>query len=231
MGIEAPRSPAVQRGMKILDAISSGAASTPAELSAQIGLPKSSIADLLGTLADVGFVARDANGGLRVGARWRALTDPAGVVHRVFRACATAELEGHTISLVELFGNRAIFVDVHPGRQPLPLTPRPGQSAAAAACAGPAAILSSMPLTEATKMIEAAAAHLGLDDDDVQATLTLRHARRRRVYESHSAVLGRQFACAVKTTRLALTLHVPDHLGESAVRKATGALHAAANDY
>jgi DNA-binding IclR family transcriptional regulator len=149
----------------------------------------------------------------------------------VFRACTTTELEGHTLSLVQLFGDRVVFVDVHPGRQPLPLTPRPGQSAGAAACAGAAAILSSMPLADAATMIESTAAHLGLGDDEVQATLALRHARRRRVHESHSASLGRQFACAVRATRLALTLHVPDHLSDSAARKATEALYTAAIDY
>lgn len=231
MGIDVPRSPAVHRGAKILDAISSGAAATPAELSAQIGLPKSSIADLLGTLAEVGFVARGANAEVRVGPRWAGLSDPAAVVHRLFRACATTALDGHTISVVRLFGDRVVFVDVHPGRQPLPLTPRPGQSAEAAACAGSAAILSALPLTEATRMIESAAAHLGLDDQDVRTTLALRHGRRRRIYESHSAAVGRQFACAVKDTRLALTLHVPDHFGESAARKATSALHLAATSY
>lgn len=231
MGIEVPRSPAVHRGAKILDAISSGAAATPAELSAKIGLPKSSIADLLGTLTDAGFVARGANAGLGLGSRWSGLSDPAAVVHRVFRACATAELAGHTISVVRLFGDRAIVVDVHPGRQPLRLTPRPGQSVAAAACAGPAAILSSMPLSEATTMVTSAAAHLGLGEEDVRAVLALRQVRRRRVYESRSGALGRQFACAVKATRLALTLHVPDHFSESAARRATAALHTAADSY
>jgi DNA-binding IclR family transcriptional regulator len=231
MGLDAPRSPAVHRGAKILDAVSSGTANTPAELSARVGLPKSSIADLLDTLQDVGFVARGASGGLRAGGRWPSLSDPAAVVYRVFRACATTELDGHTVSLVQLFGDRAIFVDVHPGRQPLPLTPRPGQRASAADCAGAAAILSSMPLAEATEMIQSAAAHLGLGDDEVRATLALRHARRRRVYESRSVAIGRQFASAVKGTRLALTMHVPDHLDQSAARKATSALYAAAIDY
>ena len=231
MGIDAPRSPAVHRGAKILDAVSSGTANTQAELSARIGLPKSSIADLLDTLQDIGFVARGASGGLRAGGRWLSLSDTAAVVHRVFRVCATTELDGHTVSLIQLFGDRVIFVDVHPGRQPLPLTPRPGQRARGADCAGAAAILASMPLAEATQMMHSAADHLGLGDDEVRATLALRPARRRRVYESRSVTIGRQFACAVKGTRLALTMHVPDHLGESASRKATSALYAAAIDY
>jgi DNA-binding IclR family transcriptional regulator len=228
MGIDAPRSPAVHRGAKILDAVSSGTANTPAELTARVGLPKSSIADLLETLQEIGFIARGASGHLRAGGRWPSLSDPAAVVHRVFRACATAELDGHTVSMVQLFGDRAIFVDVHPGRQPLPLTPRPGQRASAADCAGTAAILSSMPLAEATQMMQSAAAHLGLGDDEVRATLALRPARRRRVYESRSVALGRQFACAVKGTRLALTMHVPEHLDDSSARKAASALFAAA---
>lgn len=231
MGIDPPRSPAVHRGAKILDAVSTGTANTPAELSARVGLPKSSIADLLDTLQDVGFVVRGVSGHLRVGDRWPSLSDPSAVVHRVFRACTTTELDGHTVSIVQLFGDQVIFVDVHPGRQPLPLTPRPGQRASAADCAGAAAILASMPPAEATQMIQSAAAHLGLGDDEVRATLALRPTRRRRVYESRSAAIGRQFACAVKGTRLALTMHVPEHLDESSSRKAASALSAAAVGY
>lgn len=231
MGIDPPRSPAVHRGAKILDAVSTGTANTPAELSARVGLPKSSIADLLDTLQDVGFVVRGVSGHLRVGDRWPSLSDPSAVVHRVFRACTTTELDGHTVSIVQLFGDQVIFVDVHPGRQPLPLTPRPGQRASAADCAGAAAILASMPPAEATQMIQSAAAHLGLGDDEVRATLALRPTRRRRVYESRSAAIGRQFACAVKGTRLALTMHVPEQLDESSSRKAASALSAAAVGY
>lgn len=231
MGIDPPRSPAVHRGAKILDAVSTGTANTPAELSARVGLPKSSIADLLDTLQDVGFVVRGVSGHLRVGDRWPSLSDPSAVVHRVFRACTTTELDGHTVSMVQLFGDQVIFVDVHPGRQPLPLTPRPGQRASAADCAGAAAILASMPLAEATQLIQSAAAHLGLGDDEVRATLALRPTRRRRVYESRSTAIGRQFACAVKGTRLALTMHVPEHLDESSSRKAASALSAAAVGY
>ena len=56
-------------------------------------------------------------------------------------------------------------------------------------------------------MIEAAADHLGLGDDEIRATLALRPARRRRVYESRSVTIGRQFACAVKGTRLVCPKH------------------------
>ena len=153
------------------------------------------------------------------------------MVPNLFRACATPDLAGHTISLVRLLGNRAVFVDVHLGRLPLPLTPRPGQSADAAACAGAAAILSTMTLDEASEIISAAAAHLGLTEDDVQQCLQLRCTRRRKVYETVSPHTGRQLACSVAGTRYALTLHVPDRWPEPSTRKAARALHAAANDY
>lgn len=231
MGVGGPRSPAVHRGARVLDAISSGTASTPAALSAAIGLPKSSIADLLSTLEDAGFIARSSNGGLHAGARWSDLSDPDAVAHRVFRACATTDLDGHTVSLVQLFGNQVVFVDVRPGRHPLPLTPRPGQRASADSCAGAVAILSSLPASEAANAVWAAASHLGLSGDAVQRTLALRRTRRRTVYESHSPHVGRQLACAVKGTRLALTLHVPERWPEPDTRKAARALNAAADDY
>lgn len=227
-----PRTPAVHRGARILDAVSSGAATTPAALIGILGLPKSSIADLLSTMEDVGFLGRAAAGGdLHAGARWSQLSDPDIMVHNLFRACATPDLDGHTISLVRLFGDRVVFVDVHLGRLPLPLTPRPGQRASAATCAGAAAILSSLPLDAATDVVNASAAHLGLTDDDVRRCLQLRHARQRKVYESSSSHTGRQLACSVAGTRYALTLHVPDRWPEPTTRKAARALHAAANDY
>ena len=231
MGIEGARTPAVHRCARILDAVSSGAASTPAALIAMLGLPKSSIADLLSTMQEAGFIDREAGGGLRTGTRWSDLSDPDAMVHNLFRACATPDLDGHTISLVQLFGNQVVFVDVHLGRLPLPLTPRPGQRADAEACAGAAAILSSMPLEEAADAVTVAAAHLGLTHDDVQRCLRLRHPRRRKVYESHSPHMGRQFACSVAGTRYALTLHVPDRWPEPTTRKAARALNTAANDY
>ncbi|MBJ7338072.1 helix-turn-helix domain-containing protein [Mycolicibacterium sp.] len=231
MGIARSRTPAVHRGARILDAVSSGAATTPSALTGLLGLPKSSISDLLGTLEDVGFIDRAADGGLVTGTRWSALSDPDALVHNLFRACATPDLNGHTISLVRLFGNQAVFVDVHLGRLPLPLTPRPGQRVDAAACAGAAAILSSMSGDEAAEAISTAAGHLGLTAEDVQRCLALRHARRRKVYETVSLRTGRQLACSVAGTRYALTLHVPDRWPEPSTRKAVRALDAAANDY
>ncbi|MET0454153.1 MAG: helix-turn-helix domain-containing protein [Mycobacterium sp.] len=231
MGIAGPRTPAVHRGVRVLDAVSAGTARTPAALIGKLGLPKSSISDLLSTLEDVGFIARGTDGGLHAGARWSALSDPDALAHNLFRACATPDLEGHTVSLVRLFGNQVVFVDVHLGRLPLPLTPRPGQRANAAACAGASAILTSMPSGEAADAVWAVAAHLGLTAEEVHLCLHLRHARKRKVYESSSPPMGRQLACSVAGTRYALTLHVPDRWPEPTTRKAARALHAAANDF
>jgi DNA-binding IclR family transcriptional regulator len=231
MGIAGPRSPAVHRGARVLDAISSGAADTAAALSALLGLPKSSIADLLGTLEDAGFIGRAADGSLHVGARWSDLSDPDALAHRLFRACATPDLDGYTVSLVQLFGNQVVFVDVHAGRHPLPLTPRPGQRADAADCAGAIAILSAMPAAEAANALSEAASHLGLSDDDVRRTLALRAARRRASYVTRSPHVGRQLACSVTGARLALTLHIPERWPEPLVRKAARALTAASEDY
>jgi len=96
MGIDMPRSPAVHRGARILDAISSGVATTPAALSAALGMPKSSIADLLGALEDVGFVARGGDGSLHTGPRWSELSDPHALAHRIFRACAAHRPQSRT---------------------------------------------------------------------------------------------------------------------------------------
>ncbi|MCV7424314.1 helix-turn-helix domain-containing protein [Mycobacterium yunnanensis] len=231
MGIGDSRTPAVHRGARILDAVSSGAATTPAALMGLLGLPKSSIADLLTTLEDVGFLTRRPDGTLHTGSRLAELSDPESLVHRLFRACATPELDGHTLSLVRLFGDQILVVDVHPGTLPLPLTPRPGQRADAAECAGAAAILSALTVADAAESVATAAEHLGLTADAVARCLALRHRRQRKIYESRSSSVGRQLACAVPNTRYALTLHVPDRWPEPAIAKAARALSAAVRDY
>jgi hypothetical protein len=74
-----------------------------------------------------------------------------------------------------------------------------------------------------------AADHLGLSDQEVEDTLALRRKQRKGVYESHSTQTGRQIACAVAGTRLALTLHLPDRWSDPVpVRKAARALNIAA---
>jgi DNA-binding IclR family transcriptional regulator len=232
MGIEGPRTPAVHRGVRILDAISSGHADTPAALSEALGLAKSSIADLVAALEDESLIGRSVDGHLHIGPRWTAFPDPDAVVHRLFRACArTPDLDGHTVSVVQLFGNQIICLDVRPGRHPLPLTPRPGQRTMATDTAGAIAILSSVPLSAAAELVRVAAGHLSLTDEQVEHTLALRRIQRKGVYESESTQTGRQLACAVVGTRLALTLHLPDRWSDSGfVRKAGRALNVAATE-
>jgi hypothetical protein len=97
--------------------------------------------------------------------------------------------------------------------------------------AGATAILSSVPLSAATELVRVAADHLGLTDEQVEHILALRRKQRQGVYESDSTQTGRQFACAVAGTRLALTLHLPDRWSNSAlVRKARRALNVAATE-
>ena len=232
MGLAGPRTPAVHRGARILDAIATGDANTPATLSGALGLAKSSIADLLGALEIGGLIGRSVDGRLRIGPRWATLSDPDQVLDRLLSACArTPGLDGHTVSIVHLFGNQIVFLDVRTGRYPLPLTPRPGQRTMAEDSAGAIAILSSVPLSAASELVRSATGHLGLSEEQVDQTLALRRRQRSAVYESASAHTGRQFACAVPATRSALTLHLPDRWSEPGfARKAGRALTALATD-
>jgi DNA-binding IclR family transcriptional regulator len=182
-------------------------------------------------LEDENLIGRTPDGRLHTGPRWAALSDPDTAVDRLFRACArTPDLDGHTVSVVQLFGNHVICLDVRPGRHPLPLTPRPGQRTKATDTAGAIAILSALPIAAATEVVHVAADHLGLSDEQIEHTLALRRRQRSAIYKSHSTHTGRQFACPVAGTRLALTLHLPDRWPDSAsVRKATKALTTAAS--
>lgn len=230
MGVNGPRTPAVHRGARIVDAIATGDADTPTALSGALGLAKSSLADLIGALEEADLIGRGPDGRLHTGRRWAALSDPDTVVDRVFRACArTPDLDGHTLSVVRLFGDQVICLDVRPGRHPLPLTPRPGQRTKATDAAGAVAILSELPITTAEDAVHSAAAHLGLSAQQVAATLALRRKQRSGLYTSHSTHTGRQFACAVTGTPLALTLHLPDRGPDAAsVRRAAKGLITAA---
>lgn len=232
MGLAGPRTPAVHRGARILDAIATGDANTPPALSTALGLAKSSIADLVRALENDGLIGRGVDGRLCIGPRWAALSDPDDVVDGLLSACArTPELDGHTISIGHLFGNQIVCLDVRSGRYPLPLTPRPGQRTMADDSAGAIAILSSVPLSAAAELVRSGTDHLGLSEEQVDETLGLRRRQRRAVYESASARTGRQFACAVPGTRSALTLHLPDRWSEPGfVRKAGRALIAVATE-
>lgn len=230
MGVSGPRTPAVHRGARIVDAIASGNADTPTALTGTLGLAKSSLADLVGALEDANLVGRSPDGRLHTGPRWAAWSDPDAAVDRLFRACArTPDLDGHTVSVVRLFGDHVICVDVRPGRHPLPLTPRPGQRTRSTDAAGAIAILSELPIATVAETVHAVAAHLGLSDEQIAHTLALRRRQRSGLYTTHSAHIGRQFACVVAGTQLALTLHLPERWPDSAsVRKATKALATAA---
>ena len=216
----------------MLDAISSGAASTPAALSGVLGLPRARSPICSAPWKMRGFVARGADGGLRMRSPLgRPVRPRRSGAPRVPSAARHRISTGTPISLVQLFGNQIVFVDVRLGRHPLPLTPRPGQRANAEACAGAVAILSSVPVSAAAELVRSATGHLGLSEEQVHQTLALRRRQRSAVYESASAHTGRQFACAVPATRSALTLHLPDRWSEPGfARKAGRALTALATD-
>ncbi|MTD15236.1 helix-turn-helix domain-containing protein [Nakamurella sp. YIM 132087] len=213
----APRTPAVHRAVTVLDAVWSDRARTPAALAGTLGLAKSSVADLLGTLESEGLLARAAEGRLQLGGRWAAFADPRGRVDRLLRSCSRFhDLDGHTLSVSGLVGTRSLCLDVRPGQLPLPLTPRPGQYTAAAGSAAAVSLLSALPEAEAARVVADFAAFEGTGASDREAILALRQERRRGTALQLKVGRSFQVACADAEGRLALTAHLPDRLDDPA---------------
>lgn len=231
MGLNEPRTPAVHRATRLMDAIWSGQADSPAALVGALQMAKSSVADLLDAMEEEGLVALTQDGHLLPGGRWATLADTEGVVDRLLRACArTPELDGHTIAVAHLYGAQAVYVDVRLGRYPLPLTPRPGQSFACAESAAAIAVLSSLAPSTAAQIVTDAAAHQGLSQREVDLVIALRRGQRSSC-ELNSVRTGWQVAAAVPFTRTALVMHLPERFSHpSFLRRAARALNSAARE-
>lgn len=120
--------PAVTRAAAILNALASedGVPLGPSELGRRLGLPKSSIANICGALADVDFVHRNG-GGFTLGRRLAELggaylqtVDQIQEFHAASRKLPSASQE--TLQFGVLDGLEVTYLARHTGRQPMQLT-------------------------------------------------------------------------------------------------------------
>ena len=152
--------PAVTRAALILDVLAETAADAvgPSELSRRLGLPKSSIANICGALADAGLVRRIGTGfslGRRLaelGGAYLASVDQVREFYDVTRQLPAASEE--TVQFAVLDGLEVTYLARHDGRQPVRLTSGIGRRLPAFSTATGKAALASLPVAELDRRLD-----------------------------------------------------------------------------
>src|SRR3954463_16791789 len=143
--------PAVTRAALILDVLAqaSGDPMGPSELARRLGLPKSSMPNVCGALAEAGFVRRVGTGftlGRRLaelGGAYLATVDQVQEFHDAVRQLPTGSQE--TVQFAVLDGLEVTYLARHDGRQPVRLTSGIGRRLPAFSTATGKAALASLP--------------------------------------------------------------------------------------
>ena len=142
--------PAVTRAAAVLDELarSDGTALGPSELARRLGLPKSSIANICGSLAETGLVRRVGAGfalGRRLAELGGAYLASIDQVQEFYEACRTLPTGSEeTVQLAVLDGFEMIYLARHDGRQPVRLTSGIGRRLPASVTATGKAALASL---------------------------------------------------------------------------------------
>jgi DNA-binding IclR family transcriptional regulator len=142
--------PAVTRAALILEVLAEAAGEPmgPSELARRLGLPKSSIANVCGALAEAGFVRRVGTGftlGRRLaelGGAYLATVDQVQEFYDAARQLPTGSEE--TVQLAVLDGLEVTYLARHDGRQPVRLTSGIGRRLPAFSTATGKAALASL---------------------------------------------------------------------------------------
>lgn len=152
--------PAVTRAATILDVLADndGEAAGPSEIARRLGLPKSSIANICGALADAGLVRRVGTGfalGRRLaelGGAYLATVDQVQEFYEASRGLEAGSEE--TVQFAVLDGLEMTYLARHDGRQPVRLTSGIGRRLPASCTATGKAALASLDDTELARRLE-----------------------------------------------------------------------------
>jgi DNA-binding IclR family transcriptional regulator len=152
--------PAVTRAATILDVLAEndGEAAGPSEIARRLGLPKSSIANICGALADAGLVRRVGTGfalGRRLaelGGAYLATVDQVQEFYEASRQLETGSEE--TVQFAVLDGLEMTYLARHDGRQPVRLTSGIGRRLPASCTATGKAALASLDDAELARRLE-----------------------------------------------------------------------------
>jgi DNA-binding IclR family transcriptional regulator len=152
--------PAVTRAAAILEVLAEDAAIAlgPSELARRLGLPKSSIANICGALADAGLVRRVGTGfalGRRLaelGGAYLVAVDMVQEFYDAARQLPTGSEE--TVQLAVLDGLEMTYLARHDGRQPVRLTSAIGRRLPATSTATGKAALASLDPRELDRRLD-----------------------------------------------------------------------------
>jgi DNA-binding IclR family transcriptional regulator len=142
--------PAVTRAAAILDVLGADGAVAygPSELARRLGLPKSSIANICGTLADVGLLRRIGTGfalGRKLAELGGAYLAAMDLVQEFYEACRELPTgSDETVQLAVLDGLEMTYLARHDGRQPVRLTSQIGRRLPATSTATGKAALAAL---------------------------------------------------------------------------------------
>ena len=142
--------PAVTRAARILDVLAEGGAEPvgPSELARRLGLPKSSIANICGAMADAGLVRRVGTGFAlgrhlaELGGAYLATMDQVQEFYEVSRNLPAGSEE--TVQFAVLDGLEVTYLARHDGRQPVQLMSGIGRRLPAVSTATGKAALASL---------------------------------------------------------------------------------------
>lgn len=153
-------SPAVTRAAAILELLAetAGSAAGPSEISRRLGLPKSSIANICGALADAGLLRRVGTGftlGRKLAELGGAYLAAVDLVQEFHEACSLLPVASEeTIQLAVLDGLEVTYLARHDGRQPVRLTSQLGRRLPASVTATGKAALASLDDAELARRLE-----------------------------------------------------------------------------
>jgi DNA-binding IclR family transcriptional regulator len=152
--------PAVTRAAAILDLLAENgsAPAGPSELARRLGLPKSSIANICGALADAGLVRRVGTGftlGRKLAELGGAYLTSVDLVQEFYEACAELPTGSEeTVQLAILDGTEMTYLARHDGKQPVRLTSQIGRRLPASVTATGKAALASIDPAEVRQRFE-----------------------------------------------------------------------------
>jgi IclR family transcriptional regulator, blcABC operon repressor len=152
--------PAVTRAAAILDLLAEDAAVAvgPSELSRRLGLPKSSIANICGALADAGLVRRVGTGfalGRRLAELGGAYLVAVDMVQEFYETAQRLPVGSEeTVQLAILDGLEMTYLARHDGRQPVRLTSQIGRRLPATSTATGKAALASLDPRELERRLD-----------------------------------------------------------------------------
>ncbi|MFL5771314.1 MAG: IclR family transcriptional regulator [Chloroflexota bacterium] len=142
--------PAVTRAALILDLLAENGSTPagPSELARKLGLPKSSIANICGALADTGLVRRVGTGftlGRKLAELGGAYLTSVDLVQEFYEACAELPTGSEeTVQLAVLDETEMTYLARHDGKQPVRLTSQIGRRLPASVTATGKAALASI---------------------------------------------------------------------------------------